>query len=177
MEHCCSAVSDKPRPRGSGHRRPSSSSTAYNNSQRVRLVLTSLLLVPLARRASGFSSSMYAVSLEFRGGYRTHPCTRSRGSQSSESCGRVARLHRRCMVADGSSSKFTLPRLTMTIAPPEASSIAKESSGGVSSPPAEAGSMPSSTAKVPRSQRLRVAMFFFFWYTFNVGYNLYTKFT
>ena len=64
---------------------------------------------------------------------------------------------------------------------------ATAAAGGQAAPPpvgevttgaglAEAG-VAKVSAEEQRSQRLRVATFFFFWYTFNVGYNLCTKFT
>lgn len=80
------------------------------------------------------------------------------------------------VAADGSlSSKLSIPPPT-----PEQH---QQSSGATVSVPTKAGGGVVGDARdaigttEETGQRLKVAMFFSLWYTFNVGYNLSTKFT
>lgn len=89
-------------------------------------------------------------------GRRSHVSRRS-----SSSSGSRARIARTRMVA----TEGARPAVSSAVPPEEA-------------PPGAAGASGSSVAKAPAgASRLKVASFFFFWYTFNVGYNLCTKFT
>ncbi|CAM9466781.1 unnamed protein product, partial [Scytosiphon promiscuus] len=79
----------------------------------------------------------------------------------------TARARAARMVATEGPSRLSIPQQ------PESSSggpAAAATSVSKAGPEADA-------AGVARAHRLRVATFFFFWYTFNVGYNLCTKFT
>lgn len=156
-------------------RRASVPSAATAPRLRLASVFTTLALFPLMRQTSAFSAGGYAMGREWRMECRRHPSRQIGGSWST-------RVHRRATthgprrIIDGSSSKFTIPQpptvvasgISVTETPPK---ISTATTNAVDSAPGNATATPSGF------QRLRVAMFFFFWYAFNVGYNLSTKFT
>lgn len=82
-----------------------------------------------------------------------------------------ARIARARMVAtEGSRPALSPPQ-------PSPSSAAAEAARATSSAGVSPGVSNSDKAEGARASRLKVATFFFLWYTFNVGYNLCTKFT
>lgn len=144
----------------------------------------SLMTLVFASRVSSFSTGGWAGA---RAG-----CRRAEGIGS---CGggmvrrRIATsyIRPRMVAMEGPIPSLSKEPSAGAAAAGAAPARATAAAGGQAAPPpvgevttgaglAEAG-VAKVSAEEQRSQRLRVATFFFFWYTFNVGYNLCTKFT
>lgn len=148
-----------------------------------QLALSLILLATALSPASGFLTHGAATS---RGACRWRSSSTARAWQGRDAGVIVAfppRPSRLRMVA----TEGSIPALSMPPSPSSddvPSSPERSAAGGVG----EAGAVEASVARgvdgqqeqragSSSQQRLRVAMFFFFWYAFNVGYNLSTKCT
>lgn len=177
-------------------RRSSSSSHAA-----ASIVLVGLMLFPLARRASGFSG----IPPLRCGSARRAGCDTTRSSRSDGSTNRLwgkattggnsrqgtrissraaCAAHPLVMVAtDGSFSKISQPipqpgAATPVGAEPGVGAAQGTTAALLGENVAETStSVAAAGAAEKRVEGWRVATFFFFWYAFNVGYNLSTKST
>lgn len=130
------------------------------------LALTTYAILSL--RVAGFSTS---------GGVRLG-CQRQQQQQLQQRWDERRRCH---IPRRSSTGRARVARMVATEGPSRLSipQQPSSSSGGQATTAAKAGpgETEADAAGVARAHRLRVATFFFFWYTFNVGYNLCTKFT
>lgn len=157
---------------------------------RVSLAAMMVMLVvaaPFARRVSGFSpAGGMGLCQRFQGG---QACRRGRQRETVL----APRPRPRMVATDGSISLPSSPgspksssALPSKAPAPIAIPGGSEAGNGVveatlgparGSASAVAAATVAAGVAAQRAQRLRVATFFFLWYTFNIGYNLCTKFT
>ncbi|CAM9450276.1 unnamed protein product, partial [Ectocarpus fasciculatus] len=166
-----SSVGRRRRARGSGR-----SCSRRHPSTCTPLLLTALLAGVLAARVSGFSTTIGGtprVGCQQQrwegGGRRYHHVSAARRSSS------VRKARARMVATEGSRVSMSpeKPSSSSSSSLPQAAAALVSKAGEEQAAAAAAAG----TAESARAHRLRVATFFFFWYTFNVGYNLCTKFT
>lgn len=148
----------------------------------LAMIVTLLLAAPFATRVSGFTTA---------GGMRMYQKVQGgqaccRGRQRGTTL--TPRARPRMVATDGSISISTpgSPKSSSAIPSKILPTPAGVPAGGELGEGVAEGALIGPSAGVAvaavdvvaqRAQRLRVATFFFFWYTFNIGYNLCTKFT
>lgn len=159
---------------------------------RITTVAT-IMLLSFSSRVSGFSTTP-GIDAGARHGCRRpghgwRRCPVHSTSQSKAIAPRACRANTMMTAAEGSmSSSISMPSQPPSQAAAAAAATTETSPKAVpigvgssvdSRVTAAANVVTTAAATVvdQKAQRVRVAVFFFFWYTFNVGYNLCTKFT